>query len=631
MNLQSAVEVESDFLEKVPAPCVVQYLETGSLVGNRAFWELFGVDPATSPKPTITDLTHPEDVLLTTSYLRDLAAGKIDKTSIVKRYVRSDGTVFRAQLTATPLKGESGEVARLIGVITPLELQVHSQERTTEAFVASVGHELRSPLHSIVGLAELLADTTRLSQADRELALAILDQANSLNRLVDDLIDLSQMYGEQLQLDRAEISPRELVSMVAEMQTGAAAATGAKLKVAVAANTPQRIVTDGLRIQQILTNLVSNAIRYGEGGAIEIAVDQADSDWLRFSVTDNGPGIEPDFLPELFEPFNKGHSRRVGTGLGLAISKRLIKALGGSISVDSVVGSGSSFTILVPMSGEASATTAAVIPVKQESPLNRVGGSYQHRILVVEDGQVNQMLAKAQLAKLGYIGTIAETGEQGLAMIEEARAAGKPFKAVLMDWHLPGIDGLETTSGQRTAERGRPDEPRLPIIGLTANAMHGDREKCIEAGMDEFLAKPVGLSRLGDVLQALICPIRVDNDPPMLDEAVLLTLSKELGTDTAVEGLLRSFLEELPSRLEPIQAAGKHEPVERKDLHRAVHSLKSTCALIGASQVTAACVVLEQALFKFKDSELSPAGRNCFRSTSMLTIRLSAELKARLD
>ncbi len=627
-----SVSFDPDFLPHVPTPSASFDFVRETAVANWAFFEVLGHDPLERPTLSFDELGHQDARGTSRQHLLEHIRADGDPTPILRQFVRSDGSLFWGQLLSSPLRSDIGAIRGLHVSIHELPAELldgvtaGGRSSTTEAFVASVGHELRSPLHSIVGLAELLADTPDLTADNRDLARAVLEQASTLGRLVDDLLDYSKIYGSAVSLDLSEVSPTEVCRAVLSIHERKAAVKDIDLQLSIDPKTPARFVSDRLRVQQILTNLVGNAVRYSDAGVIEVRVDAPGSNQLRFVVADNGPGIDVEFIPSLFEPFTQGHQRLTGSGLGLAIVKRLTTILGGSIGVESTPGSGSAFTVLLPLTTRPR-QTIRVSPAPTLATQRPLASGH---VMVVEDEAVNQLLATSQLTKLGYLNTVVDNGREALELLEDARSHGKAFVAVLMDWHLPGMDGLETTRRLRATEAERPDEPHVPVIGLTANAMLGDREKCLTAGMDEFLAKPVSISQLADALETWICPINAAATEPLLDKSVLEALSEELGDTFGLSNLLETFLAELPARLEPIRRSLQNEAVDSRDLHRAVHSLKSTSALIGSPILSSACAELES-FIRGSDHPITKAGaENWFKATLRLALRLENEVVAQL-
>jgi CheY-like chemotaxis protein/HPt (histidine-containing phosphotransfer) domain-containing protein len=337
---------------------------------------------------------------------------------------------------------------------------------------------------------------------------------------------------------------------------------------------------DAVRVRQVLVNLASNAIKYTDQGSVSIHLSVDTSTRLiSATVTDSGLGIDPARLDSLFEPFVqvRGSDRAKGTGLGLAICERLTSLMGGSLTVDSTPDCGSSFEFSFPW-------VDVVLGTASESAHDDDHSGSGH-VLVVEDSPVNQLLAKSQLERLGYRCSIASNGEEALEMLST-----DAFDLVLMDWHMPGIDGLETTRRYRATE-SRWDH--TPIVAMTAAALQGDRESCLAAGMDDFLPKPVSIRALGTMLERWVERTEVAQDTTHVpvDGSVLRAMVADLGDASTVISVAQTFLLELPARRDTIvNGLTNHELA---DARRAAHTLRSTSAMLGARSLEAICRSIE--------------------------------------
>ena len=449
-------------------------------------------------------------------------------------------------------------------------------------FLAKVSHELRGPLHSILGLSEMLVEGG-VGSDDKRLSTAINREAKSLQVLVDDLLDFARIASDRLELVTAPFPVTDVVAGIVGPARDSASAKGLSLLLTVGPEVPHWVVGDEVRFTQIIRNLVTNAIRYSDTGNISVALTGLDGPNVRCVVTDQGIGIRADAIPTLFDPFTQAHSKRAGgSGLGLAVCDRLTELMGGTLSVDSVVGVGSTFTVDLPLEP----TTA---PEVTHRPLGRASGDGQ-RILVVEDSPVNQLLAKSQIHKLGMEAIVVDSGEDALELLESSE--GPSFDAILMDWNLPGITGLEAAVKIRAGELVAQS---IPIIAMTANALTGDRERCIEAGMDDFLPKPVSSSdmtvMLGKWLVASIPePEAGARHNQSVDEDTLEQLAADLDDPAIVNGLVRTYLTELPGRMDSIIDGRDSEDVDQ--IKRAAHTLGSTSALLGAHGISQICGAL---------------------------------------
>ena len=363
-----------------------------------------------------------------------------------------------------------------------------SASRTKSDFLASMSHEIRTPMNAIMGIADLLAKTSLTSEQDKYVQIFRRAGDNLLN-LINDILDLSKVEASQLELEKTGFSLRDHLEKVMEMVSAKAQEKDLDLNCTVAPNVPADLVGDPTRLRQVLLNLVGNAIKFTQTGAVSLKVerdlDSAVPTALRFTVSDTGIGIPRAKLGQVFERFTQADSsttrRFGGSGLGLTISKRLVELMGGRIWVESIVGKGSVFAFAVPLE---------VWVIGDRPVLESVGADPERplpalRILLAEDSPDNCTIALAYLEDTPYLVEIAETG----AIAVEKFQAGQ-YDLVLMDRQMPVMDGLTATRAIRAWEKAN-DRLPTPIIALTASALKGDREMCLAAGCTAFLTKPI--------------------------------------------------------------------------------------------------------------------------------------------
>ncbi len=449
-------------------------------------------------------------------------AGRQPLAPFLRVYRRRDGRDVIAEVHENLIRDAEG---RIIGIRTALldvterqqareklEQQARELERANaelraalatarqaielkSRFLANVSHEMRTPLHGILGMTELLL-STRLDDQQRECAHAVAESAETLLALINDLLDLSQIEAGRLRLEQAPFDPVAVVRGVADLLRVQAEAKGLELSCRLELGLPRRLIGDAGRLRQVLLNLVGNAVKFTERGFVRVsAATQAESEdraVLYFAVEDTGVGIEPARQHLLFESFVQGDGsstrRYGGTGLGLALSKELVERMGGRIGVESRPGCGSTFWFTVEM---AKAPQEAPPPAGRREATSVAAGRF--RILLAEDNPINQKIA---LKMLQQAGCTAEAVSDGAEAVQAVRKAC--YDLVLMDVQMPNMDGLEATIQIRRWEAGR---RHTPIVALTANAMVGDRERCLAAGMDDYLAKPVRREDLWAVIQ----------------------------------------------------------------------------------------------------------------------------------
>ncbi len=362
------------------------------------------------------------------------------------------------------------------------------------AFLAMMSHELRTPMNGVLGMAHALR-ASRLSKAQREQVDLILESGDGLMTVLNDVLDLSKIEAGRLELLCAPLDPRELIEQGCRVWLDAAAEKGVALAWSVDEAVPPAIQADAARLRQMLHNLVSNALKFTSEGAVTVRLERRD-DRLVLSVNDTGPGILEAVQARLFEAFTQadaGVSHTYGgTGLGLAITKRLAGLMGGSVGLQSQVGEGSTFHVDLPLiEADIAADPAPEAPSGAEAPSS---AERPLRVLGVDDNATNRAVLGAFLKALGAEGTLADSAAEAFEQMER-----QAFDLVLMDIHMPGLDGEAALAEIRAGRGGQPD---VPVVALTADAMAGDRERFLALGFDEHLAKPLSPQALAAVLAA---------------------------------------------------------------------------------------------------------------------------------
>ncbi|HXX47048.1 MAG TPA: ATP-binding protein [Myxococcota bacterium] len=384
----------------------------------------------------------------------------------------------------------------------------NAASRAKSLFVANVSHEIRTPMTAILGYTDVLAEEG-LAEAERREALETLRRnGHHLLALINDMLDLSKIEAGGLEVRLSETSPISVAQHVAALLRERARAKGLSLELELAPDLPAAITTDPLRLQQILLNLVGNAIKFTEQGGVRIAVARhptpgGTTGELAFEVIDTGIGIAPADRERVFAPFSQAdptESRRYGgTGLGLAISRGLAEQLGGTLELDSELGRGTTFRLRLPFATHTGVERRSVALAESElvprvdlppQPLP----SLQGRVLLAEDGADNQRLIERLLTRVGLEVEIASDGRVAVDRVLAAEGEGNPFGVVLMDMQMPTLDGYAATQALRDAGYAR------PIIALSAHAMVEDRERCLAVGCDAFAGKPIDRRALLELL-----------------------------------------------------------------------------------------------------------------------------------
>ena len=372
--------------------------------------------------------------------------------------------------------------------------------RLKSQFLANMSHEIRTPMNGVLGAANLLA-TTSLTEEQQEYVDILTTAGRALLGVINDILDFSKIEAGRVELEEAEFSVRDLFTGIGRMFESQATDKGLRLTLEVAPEVPDGVIGDGGRLRQVLTNLVGNAIKFTDSGSVAVnlvLVDASPSTAnLRCEVADTGIGIAEEDIPRLFSDFTQvdpSMTRRFGgTGLGLAISDRLVRMMGGAIGCTSNPGGGSIFWFTVPLPLPSHPPTAAQSTLTAGSATPS-GESTEGAplILVVEDNEVNAVILTRMLALHGYRSEAVPSGADALAA-----ASNTTFAAILMDCQMPVMDGFTTTRKLRKREG---TGPRTPIIATTATATTEDQSRCLAAGMDDYLPKPISMERLVEVL-----------------------------------------------------------------------------------------------------------------------------------
>lgn len=362
-------------------------------------------------------------------------------------------------------------------------------------FIANMSHELRTPMNGVLGLLQVLRGT-ELDGGQRETTELAENSARSLLTVLNDLLDISQVDAGRLKILAEPFSLGKELDRVGTLLTGRAEEAGIALRWSIDEAVPARLVGDCDRLRQVVINLTSNALKFTKRGEVRIVATEVGRtearSTIRVEIRDTGMGIAPEMMERIFEPFvqvDDSSARRFGgTGLGLAISRELVGLMGGRIGGESRPGVGSTFWVEIPLGYSLAWEERAVAETVPE-----LAG---FTVLVVEDNAVNRMVARKLLERTGCRTVVAEDGEQCLARLREGGV-----DLVLMDVQMPGMSGLEVT---REIRRLEGDGPRVPIVALTASSMVGDREACLAAGMDDYLAKPIVAADLMRVLECWV-------------------------------------------------------------------------------------------------------------------------------
>lgn len=540
---------------------------------NAKLCEITGYTEEELMRMTPQMLTHPEDAEYDYELAKRNIANDINEWEHEKRYIRKNGEIIWVHINVAVVRDPNGNPLSAIGVIediterlrTQLELKALNQDleqrvrdrtqetvaakeqaeeanKTKSEFLANMSHEIRTPMNAVIGMSDLLSRTD-LDEEQRDLLEHIQISAESLLHLINDILDLSKIEAGKIELAEESFDLIEMIESCTALFEQALQRKDIGLKLSIAEEVPAIVFGDQQRLRQILLNLLSNAVKFtNQGGvAINVALESAehhngecDLAHLSFSVMDSGIGMSADAQSRLFMPFSQADGsitrRYGGTGLGLSICKHLCEMMGGSISVESAEGYGSKFVVFLPLPVVSYARPVASAQVQAAAALeSAVEGAAdveylqamqkrsQARVLVVEDHPVNRKLVMMQLQQLGFYADAVCNGREAV----ESITGGAHYDLVLMDCQMPEMDGFEATRQIRLYERNLAEAQHIPILALTAQAMLGDRETCINAGMDDYVSKPVTIRKVATAIKKWLPAMPLDIERSLVDQELV--------------------------------------------------------------------------------------------------------------
>ncbi|UIJ46633.1 PAS domain S-box protein [Sphingomonas cannabina] len=613
------------FAENVTDAVVRMTLDGHCIFATPSVRDVLGVTPEQLVGRNMLTRFHPDDREMVLNAYLALALGEIEATTVIYRSHRSGGAddwvwlEANSKLVRDSATNAPTEVIASIRDVTrrkQLEMQRDEARQRAEAaaeakshFLANMSHEIRTPMNGVIGFTELLLES-ELDDEQRRHAQLIAESGRTMMRLLNDILDLSKIDAGRMTIVNEPFDVHHALKSALRLMSVAAERKGLALTLDLADDFPKHIVGDSLRLRQILANLIGNAIKFTEEGGVTLSA-RVDGDEERrgiIEVTDTGVGIAPERQAAIFDEFvqeSETTTRRFGgTGLGLAISRKLAELMGGTLSLRSIPGEGTTMILTLPLVEASepvpSTPRSAPTPAIKPSPATR-------RVLLAEDHDINQILATALLERLGCRVDVAANGAEAIARVDEAAARGEPYDIVLMDVQMPELDGLEAT--RRLRAKGY-DAATLPIVALTANAYEDDIAACFAAGMQGHVAKPIQLRELQSALDRLVESGTEESAPPPPQP-----------NDPAIERLRARYADFRTKAAAAFSAVAASEgpiaPAERNELRTLAHKLAGTAAMFGDAD-------LGEAVRRIEDAVAGEAGDDALRAEVNLCLILLA-------
>jgi signal transduction histidine kinase/CheY-like chemotaxis protein/HPt (histidine-containing phosphotransfer) domain-containing protein len=546
----------------------------------------------------------------------EIALDMTDQLTVAIQHTRLKEELERSnQVLESKVEKRTADLRTTVATMQILEEELRQREAEARAaseakstFLASMSHELRTPLIGVTGMLEVL-NQSDLDTEQRQVVNIIHESSESLLQIIGNILDFSKIEANKLEIAHQTFSSRALVESVSQTFRSAISAKGLKFIVEMDSRLAPAHVADALRIRQILNNFLSNAVKFTESGSITLRLLLVEphngSETMAFEVQDTGIGLSPENQAKLFEPFTQAEAsttrRFGGTGLGLTISRRLAEMMGGSLTLQSTLGQGTTMTLTLDMEvGDERDIVGPNLPdVSKTMPMRpapNIESAMQERslILMAEDHPTNRIVLTQQVNRAGFALEVAVDGQEAFEKWQSGR-----YALILTDLHMPRMDGYQLTKAVREWEHTH-KEPRTPILALTANALGGEAERCIELGMDDYLIKPVTISLLASKLHrwmphvklgeaSEVPPTKTVEWIPGVNSKTLLDLCR--GDATVAQEILDEFVAATKADLLALQDSLRQK--DKPGIVRQSHRIKGSAAMVGAHDLADKATRLE--------------------------------------
>ncbi|WP_158116696.1 ATP-binding protein [Vibrio cincinnatiensis] len=626
-----------EVIDSIPHPIYVRNSKREIVLCNESYRKIFNLPLPTDDKfYKLAKMTCCTMVNIHKDYyeaIRDRKAIYKDKQLII------NGQIVHIYHWFQPYCDHEGNIAGVVGgwidvserirLLEELMLAKEKADNASQAktnFLATMSHEIRTPMNAIIGLLELAIKHSDRGETDVESVKIAHTSAKGLLALIGDILDVVKIESGRLDLVPKDINIRQKITYVVQVFEGIAKQKGLELTLSFDSQVPSFVILDSLRIKQIISNILGNAIKFTDQGFIKLSVSILINDdgkeCLNIKISDSGVGIPNEIKENIFSPFIQSHNNdKGGTGLGLNICYSLCKLMGGDIFIESEMDKGTTVDVILPL-------IISTQEGDQDSEIHRMEVSEtiltSKYILIVDDNKVNRLLLSQQLAYLGHVVDEAASGKLALERYEE-----NSYHAVITDCTMPEMDGYELARHLRNVEKIEHRHPAI-ILGYTANAQLEVREACIEAGMDDCLFKPLNLDDLDSVLKTYFSEeVKVDEGKPLISANHLTpcfkpeSLERLLGGDTLVaKQILHELVTVNHADIAELTAAVELE--ESNEIRNIAHKIKGVCRMIEASDLMEACERLE----RFENVEALP---EYFAEVKKQVQRLEEEIQLYLE